>query len=324
MAFLGSQIKQAKKALRIKEETGQFELGLREHAMYSPDEFKRAPIKELLRGKTLTFLGGGFNARVYKMEGEDWVIKEGKWDMKVDIRLLKLPLPAVLLERVANLFSFFFLPRTKTIISQYRDYLAFAGYFGYFATEQDYYHPNRAVIFNLQRNIRDSLIQYVPQVEAKYGLKLREEVLAILDSPVKYHNFLPQEYLLIGDSISKENNGKETYFIIQKYIAGTLMYKYDLEQAPKEVKQQLILFAYLQLLMSAQIDMIPDTRPTTPFDTFNWLTKTDNIVVTEKQGLIFIDTRWMWRVNSNVISRGFLIPELAINQAKDLMANFEV
>lgn len=297
----------------------EFEQQLRKHAIYTADELTTAPIAKLLKGKTLEFIGSGLNARVFKLKDSDWVIKEGKWDVKVDITFIKLPLPAVLLEKVAGLFKFVFLPRQKVISQQYRDYIAFAGYFGYFPNDQVYSHPQREMIFNLQRNIRNSLIDYVPHVEHTYQIKIPNKVLEILSSDIRFHNFLPQEYLLMGTSLSPENQGKPTYFIVQKFIKGKLMHDVDLSQVNGKLRQQLILFAYLELLMNAQVEMIPDTRPRSPLESFNWLTKTDNIIVTEKAGLVFIDTRWMWRIRSNLIARGFIIPELAINQAKELL-----
>ena len=323
MGIFGNRFKKVTKIFNQGKPEGELVELLKKHATFNPDKLNDSPIKEVLKGRTLKHIGGGHNARVFKIEGEDWVVKEGKWDITFEAAFIKLPLPASIIDRLMGLFSFFFLPRKKVIKDQYRDYLAFAGYFGYFEGDS-YDHPNQQLMFNLQQNIRNSLVQYIPQVEGYYNIKIKPEVVEVLKSKVRNHNFLPREYMLYGPSISRENKGKDTYFIFQDFIDGVLMHDYDINTADKRLRQQLILFAYLQLLMNAQIDMIPDTRPRTAGESFNWLTMTDNIIVNPKRGLVFIDTRWMWRVKSNFVSRGFLIPELAINQAKDLVMNFGI
>jgi hypothetical protein len=256
------------------------------------------------------------------MKDMDWVVKEGRWDL--DLNLFgdaKLPLPAELTEKILTLFSFTFLPSQKEILRQYKAYLKFVQYFGYFEKESSYYHPNQDLIFNAQKNIRESLVFYREDLEKYYKFKLDPKIDEILNSDVKYHNFLPKEYLLVGKSISRENKGKNTYYIVQEYIKGTLMHDNDESSLTMETKRQMVLLVYLILLMNYQIHLVPDTRPRYPImQVNNWLTKTDNIIL-NKDDVKFIDTRWLWDYNSNIIKRGIIIPDMIINISKSYLEN---
>ena len=218
---------------------------------------------------------------------------------------------------VLKLFSFTFLPREEEILRQYRLYLNFIEYFGYFDNNKVYFHPNREAFFTAQKNIRDSLLYFKPKIEKKYGIKLNKKLDKILETEaVKYHNFLPKEYLLYGKSISKENKGKKTQFIFQEFIKGELLHDVKKKDMSKLHVKQLILMLYLLLLMHYQIHIIPDTRPRYIFtEAYNWLTKTDNVMMA-KDGLKFIDTRWFWDSKSNFAKRGLIIPNLILNLSK--------
>jgi len=78
---------------------------------------------------------------------------------------------------------------------------------------------------------------------------------------------------------------------------------------------------YLILLMNYQIHLVPDTRPRYPLlQVNNWLTKTDNIILS-KDDIKFIDTRWLWDYNSNIIKRGVVIPDMILNISKSYIVN---
>jgi hypothetical protein len=296
-----------------------FEFLLRHYALYTPDEhaIKLAPTQRLFDLKKLKFISNGLQARVFKLRGLDWVVKEGRWDL--DLNLFgpaKLPLPAELTERILNLFSFTFLPDKKEILRQYKAYLKFIQYFGYFQSEDDYYHPNLELITNAQKNIRDSLSFYKDDLEAFYKIKFHPNIDKVINSEVKYHNFLPKEYLLIGKAVSAENKGRNTYYIIQEFVKGDLLHDMNVGQFSNEIKKQMALMVYLMLLMRYQINLVPDTRPRYPFlQINNWLTKTDNVILTKDQ-VKFIDTRWFWDYKSNFIKRGAIIPDMIINLSK--------
>jgi hypothetical protein len=294
---------------------------LRNNAIFSPDidSVKIAPIEKLFKDK-LDYLAKGVQARVYKLKNEPWVVKEGKWDYHIDffnIESTQIPLPAKLISPFMDFFSFTFYPTLKETLRQYKLYLNFIQYFGYFTKDSDYYHPNLEIIKNSQRQIRDSLAYYIPELENFYKIKLNSKLQAILKSKVSKHNFLPKEYLLYGTSLSKQNHGKPTYFIVQEFVEGKLLHDYKEGSISETTDQQLVLLVYLILLMNYQLGLIPDTRPRYPMaQAYNWLTKTDNIMVT-KRGVMFIDTRWLWEYKANYIKRGLFIPDLIINLAKD-------
>jgi len=301
-----------------------FENTLRIYAIFFPDatNFRLAPTQRLFDPKLLEFLSTGINARVYKFRNTNWVVKEGRWDLNFNLfGDAKLPLPAELTEKVLNLFSFTFLPSTKEILRQYKAYLKFVQYFGYFTKEDEYYHPNLDLILNAQKNIRDSLVFYLDDLEDFYKVKFNPKLKRILESEIKYHNFLPKEYLLVGKSISPMNNKKNTYFIVQEFIKGTLLHDVDEEKLENVVKEQMVLLAYLILLMNFQIHLVPDTRPRYFLAPgVNWLTKTDNIILTNVS-VKFIDTRWFWDYKSNLIKRGLIIPDMIINNTKTYLIN---
>lgn len=294
-----------------------FEKQLRDNAIYSPIKVKVAPIEKILASRDVEKIAGGQMGRVYKIEGTDWLLKESRWDLSIELFWDKsLPLPAAITEKVLNLFSFTFLPKEEEVLRQYRMYLNFVEYFGFFDEESDYYHPNVDIINTAQKNIRESLLYFKPKIEKHYAIKLNDKLDKIFESDVIYHNFLPKEYLLYGESISKENKGKLTQFIFQEYLNGSLLHDVKRQKMGKKGIEQLILMIYLLLLMHYQLGIIPDTRPRYIFtEAYNWLTKTDNMMMTG-DGLKFIDTRWFWDSKSNFIRRGLIIPNVIINMSK--------
>ncbi len=291
---------------------------IQKYAIYTPIRLHEAPIQKIIAGYKTSRLSGGQMGRVYKIHKTNWVLKESRWDLSFELfRDKKIPLPAELTEKVLKLFSFTFLPKEEEILRQYRLYLNFIEYFGYFKDDKTYFHPNREAFFTAQRSIRDSLLYFKPKIAKKYGIKLNSKFDEIIqDEKIKYHNFLPKEYLLYGKSISKENKGKKTQFIFQEYVDGKLLHDVKEKDMDKDHVKQLILLLYLLLLMHYQIHIIPDTRPRYIFtEAYNWLTKTDNVIV-DKGGLKFIDTRWFWDSKSNLVKRGIIIPNLIINLSK--------
>lgn len=297
-----------------------FEFLMRRYALYTPEQtnVKLAPTQRFFDPRKMKFLSNGINARVFKLRNLNWVVKEGRWDL--DLNLFgpaKLPLPAELTEKFLNLFSFTFLPDTKEILRQYKAYLKFVQYFGYFKNEDDYYHPNLELIINAQKNIRDSLSFFKDDLETFYKIKFHPNIDKVINSEVKYHNFLPKEFLLVGKSVSPENKGKNTYYIVQEFVKGELLHDMEVGQFSNEIRMQMALMVYLILLMRYQINLVPDTRPRYPFlQIGNWLTKTDNVILT-KDKVKFIDTRWFWDYKANYIKRGAIIPDMIINLAKN-------
>lgn len=301
-----------------------FEQKLQQNATYHPHKISIAPVAHILKqcNAKLKLLSMGIQARVYKIKNHDWVIKEGRWDIEFPLfHNLTFPLPSKLTQDFFNLFSWSFHPTQKVIQKQYTYYLQFIQYFGYFHTPKydlikKYFHPDIHTITQKQHELRHSLPTTIPLIEKAYNIILPEKVKTIIASRVRFHNFLPKEYLLIGKSLRGKYKGKLTYFIFQKYIKGKLLHDIPVATLSQRFRSQLILLAYLILLMHYNLGLVPDTRPRYPFtEVFDWLTKTDNIIVSAN-GLKFIDTRWMWETKGNFIQRGLIIPDLVINLAK--------
>lgn len=288
------------------------------HAVFNPNEYKKSDIDVFLKDYELEFLSAGLNSRAYKVKGKDWIIKEGRWDL--DFTLLgnfKLRLPTMLIQKLLSIFKYQFVPSIKNTQEDYANYLEFVQYFGYFDSDKDYPHPNRTIMYNAQKNIRDTLMFYKPAVERKYKFKFPKEIDSVLkDKDIIYTNFLPKEYQLFGRSISKENDGKDTSYIVQEYVKGKHIAELKDKDLPSKLKKQLILMIYLTLLMHMQIGLLPDTKPAgTIKNPANWLTNTENIIVT-KDRIIFIDTRWFWDVHSNIVKKGVLIPRFMTQRAR--------
>lgn len=297
---------------------------LQTHAIYSPKQVAISPIASILMPYELKQIGVGMNARVFKVVGTDWVVKEGRWDMQLVLPAgASVSMPVQLLKKGMDVLSFAFFPDPEEVARQYRQYLNLVEYMGYFGRQawyrrsyKDYYHPNIDLIIAAQKAIRSSLSYFIPQLEEFYRCKFEPNLAQVLAGKVKQHNFLPAEYLLYGKAISPENKGKQTYFIFQKFVAGTLLHDIPLAEWTLDLKQQMVLFAYLLLLMDYQLGIIPDTRPRNYTELINWLSKTDNMIIS-KHGAKFIDTRWYWETRSlNPTRRGIIISDLALNAYK--------
>lgn len=292
---------------------------IRPLAIYSPKDFKEFQSSKIFDDFKLLKKYEGQMSRVFKIEKEDWLIKESKWDLKLELFKPGIPVPVNFFEKLIGRFTrLAFLPKKKEILRQYSLYLEFVQYLGFFSSEKDYYHPNQKLIYSTQKQIRQSLLFFKEEIEKKYNFKITDDIKIILsDEKTITHNFIPKEYQLVGESISKENKGKTTSFIFQEFLKGELLYDTPEKKLSKNQKRQLVLMIYLLLLMNLQTGIFPDTRPRYNFlQAYNWLTKTDNIMVT-KDGLKFIDTRWFWDTKSfSFLLIPSLIPKLAIEKAK--------
>jgi hypothetical protein len=294
------------------------EKNLQNFAIYSSKNFKLAPIGDILSGYNYKLLGHGQWSRVYKIKYQNWVIKEGKWDREVDLRLFKFQLPDSFAEPFKN-FSINLTPEKKEVLRQFDEYLIFINYFGVFEeNENSFFHPELKKIIKKQTAIREKLKYSIAKIEKKHKIKFNKKLEKVLNSKQKFHNFLPKEYLLYGKSITKENKGKPTSFIFQEYIKGEMLHDKSDDKLPKDKLYQLIILIYLILYMHYETGLIPDTRPRSAFEFYNWITKTDNIIISD-QGLKFIDTRWFWSSNGNIFKKGFLVTDLVLTLAKNYL-----
>ncbi|KXK09293.1 hypothetical protein H3C67_05145 [Candidatus Dojkabacteria bacterium] len=290
----------------------ELEQKFRKYAIYSANKLHKAPIEEIFSGYELKPIGQGLQGRTFKLQNSEWVIKEGRWDIDISVMFenAKLPFPTMLAQKVLKLFQFTFLPDEDEIRRQYEMYLTFVQYFGYFRKDDYYYHENRDLFFSSQKRIRDDLLLYRSEIEKFFKIKLDDNIEKVLGSKYRYHNFLPKEYLLYGKSISPQNKGRDTYFIIQKFVEGELLHdlNIDNDDFSDAVIYQLIILIYLILLMRMKDNLLPDTRPRYPVkEVSDWLLKTDNIIVSSKR-VTFVDTRWLWNTKDNIIKKGIIIP----------------
>lgn len=291
---------------------------LKKYAIYSagPGSLKDAPLTKMLSHYEKEPLSMGYNTRVFKLPEEGWVIKEGRWDLDIGLfGNVKMEIPAQPFENLLNLFELSFLPNPEEILRQYELYLKFIQYFGYFSKEEDYYHPEIESIRTKQKSIRDSLVEFIPDVEKKFNFKIESKIKNILESDMKYINFLPKEYLLYGESFSKENQNKKTYYIFQEFVKGKLLHDVSKEEVENTVVGQLALLLYMLLVMNMKEELLPDTRPRHVVQAFDWLTKTDNIIIAD-DSVKFIDTRWLWDTSSGLVKRGMMIPDMTIKMSK--------
>jgi len=279
---------------------------IRPHAVYDPNkDLKIAPISKLFPKDSLTFLASGTSSRVYRIKNTDWVLKEGRWDLDIDfIGKIKLKIPAQPIELLLNQFNMYFLPTQNQIKEQYARYLKMVNYLGYFDTESDFDHKDISLIASTQKRIRARLFEELE------SLDISEEQIIRLRSIFKdgfTTNFLQPEYLLYGDSITEKH--KQTYFILQKYASGTTLHDLKNVDKTEEYNKQIVELCLIMLYLDKMEGLMPDTRPKyMMFESYDWLGKTDNIIMTDNNELKLIDTRLIWDKNDNWIKRGLLIP----------------
>lgn len=297
---------------------------LRRYAIYDHEEEPQvAPMKKILKELKYKQIGMGFLGRAYKILGSDWVFKEARWDLSLELFAnTQLPLPAKIVQAFAGIVKYQFLPRKSFVLDQYRHYMDFSQYFGYFDKPDLYYHPKLKEIYFSQRDIRNSLLSKKNELEWEYKFKMNPKIDKVLRSKAIRHNFLPKEYQLYGKSISPSNKRQLTSFIFQKFINGDPLYKINLKELKQKHLYEVIVMLYMILLMHKEIHILPDTRPRFVLtQAYNWLTKTDNIFYDKEDGFKFVDTRWVLDTKANFFQKNMIAPQIAINVAKDTINN---
>lgn len=293
---------------------------IRRFAIYTlnPEDVRVTPIHSLFNPDKLLFLSMGLMSRVFKHTDYPLVVKEGRWDLDFELwKGARVPLSANLLEKTLKIFSWSYRPKIEEVLKQYGYFLTFIEYFGYFEDKNSFYHPEIDKIHSAQRHLRNSLLYYKPDVEKYFKFKINPKIDEILLSDSRKHNFVIKEYLLYGKSISKENKGNNTSYVVQDFVDGQVLHDIDNTSQPVEITRQLIVLLYLLLLMDCQTGILPDSRPKYfAIQAYDWLLKTDNIMLTKKQGIKFVDTRGFWIKRGNLFRRGIIIPEMMENLAK--------
>lgn len=303
-----------------------FESLIRKYAVKSASKIEPIDIDNLLSQMHFSPLSSGAFFRVFKIHDQPWVIKEGRWDVELELHdKIKFPMHKGLSEPFFRRFYSELYPSLEEIKRQYEMYTQFCEYFGFYE-EQDLFLNNHNDLCQKQRNVRESLVAQIPVLEEVYKMRLPKKIIRVLDSNVKYFNLLPKEYMVVGKSISPENKGNITVYIFQEFVSGMCLHDVKRKNLTSEHRSQLILLVFLILLMNHKIQLLPDTRPRYPVMEFlQWLPKTDNIMIGDK-GVVFVDTRWFFETRRNFLKRGTVIPELSISAAKSylqgLLANY--
>lgn len=270
---------------------------------------------DILAGVALLPLSKGIFHRVYRIEDTPLVLKEARWDPSFPVGEFEVQLPAQAIRDSIPYLGTALLPGREEARRQYEeDYLLFAEYFGYFdaqTIENPATYPDYDRLSTVQHHVRDKLPLAAAELEDAYGWFAPDGLEELLTSDLRHHNFLPREYLLWGKGHASQNTDNETSFILQEFISGKTLHDVDDAMLMKRpFREQMILLCVLILLLQHERRALPDTRPRQPlWQGHEWLRRTDNIIVS-KEGLKFIDTRWLWRRGINPLARGFMIPEL--------------
>jgi hypothetical protein len=292
---------------------------LQQQAIYSTkEEVAYSKISDIIDSEQLELIGMGLLGRSYKIKNSNWVVKEGRWDPSIEIFFnLRMKIPGKLLEIGNKYTKFTFLPSLKEAIRQYSEYQLMMKYFGYFQSDEIYYHPEREKIFKTQNEIRNKVPKIIQKINQKYKTNLSESTFT---KEELQHNFLPKEYFLFGKSISKQNKEKDTYLIFQEFVEGLSLRNFKIQALEQKTKRQLKLLVVLMLGLYFETGKLVDTRPKYPVIEFlRWLDKTDNIFVDNSGNVKFIDTRWMWDSKKNLFARGFVIPELCLWRGRKVL-----
>jgi hypothetical protein len=279
---------------------------LQEHATDFSRDMREAPVDRWLRERDVRLLASGIQHRVYRIEGEPWVVKEARWDLELELfEAFTLPLHAGLTEGILKQFSFSFLPSPEHVKVQRDLYGRASRYLG-----------SHADTPALRARLKDAL----PLMHGTRPADLNA-LAKMLTPDALAHDFLPREHLLFGPSYAEQNKGKPTFYLFQEFTEGRTLHDTDIASLPDAQRDQLAVFLMLTVLLYEEEGIVPDTRPRYILSEANdWFAKTDNIIVGTK-GLTFIDTGWFWERHAPIVRRGFVLPERTVAHAKDLLAS---
>ncbi len=286
----------------------------------------RCDFNEVFRKISPRYFGEGFNTRVFITKDNNWVIKEGRWDLNLDMFSYGgFKFPPMIAKILMRIFKRNFVPREDVVISQYADYLVFYKYLGF----SPIHNGDESPYHDFQIKLRDSLFVKINKIRRKYALSISDELISKLES-IKYENLLPKEYLLYSESISRENEFENTYFIVQEYVYGKPFHDSNIKELQHLVLLKLLLIAVLILIMYDETKMVPDMRPRYIInEPMNWFSRTDNIIISDDV-VSFVDTRLLWNSKRGPIKRGLIIPEMTIkscrsfiNQSSKILLNKE-
>ena len=278
------------------------------YQIHSLDECDSKNFAQICKQCEYDFLWKWFFSRAFRIRDTEWVIKEWRWDIDIPLIFGTKNIHGQPLQKLLSPFSYKFLPTKEEAWRQYQEYLLLVRYFWFFDDAYEYY-PDYEAITHFQNGLRWNIEIFWNILHARFDINMLE----IDDNFPRFHNFLPREYMGYGASISKENKNKKTSYIAQEFIRWVPFSEKKIEDLSKEELKQVYLLCILILICYVQTGKIPDTRPTSdPKHWGQWFLHTENIFVTESQGIKMVDTRWLWDVDGNIIKRGIMIPELIL------------
>lgn len=282
-----------------------FERQLQDLAYRNGGPVSASPVRELLETHTLIPCGSGVFHDVFRIAGTAWVVKESRWHLEIPIPF-RPRIPGWLIHGPLRMFGTGCLPTEREIRRQHELYCIAARYLGYFDVPDAY--PDGPQLIAEQRIVRNRLPTTVAAMETFYERRIPDAVRSLLESPMRLRNVLPKEYLLFG---TPRTGGRMTSYVFQEYAEGRLLH--DARDALQpDMRRQLVLLAYLLLLLRQETGLVPDTRPRQPFHpSSDWLLDTDNIVV-GASGMTLVDTRWFWEADGNIVQRGLGLAERTI------------
>ena len=279
------------------------------HQIKSLEECDSVDFYDVCQIYSSSLLGKWFFSRAFRIDGTDWVIKEGRWDIDIPMIFGTKNIHGQRLQKLLSPFSYKFLPTREEAWRQYQEYLLLSRYFGYFDESFEYYQDYESIVL-FQKGLRANLDIFQTILRGRFGVQIPVNIREKCDI---YHNYLPREYMSYGTSISEENRGKKTSYITQEFIAWDPLSERKLEDFSREDLSQIYLLCILILIFYIQTGKMPDTRPTNdPKHWWQWLLHTENIFVTPQDGIKMVDTRWLWSIDENLIKRWIIIPELIL------------
>lgn len=257
----------------------------------------------------LTKIGEGINSIVYKVKDTDWVLKEGKWKLHLQLVNKKILIDTKNIESLSKYFGLTFRPTKEETQRQYNNFLTLCKYFGNFENQQDNFQKMHKDLLLIQLKNRKNIIQNIPKLIKYYKVPnvSIEKIINILNKNLNY-NFILPEYTIYTKGIYDQKN---TYLILQKYFEGNDLNSLNTKQFENKQKDLFILFLFLILQMHYETKLILDLRAKNFHKTLDWVGNTDNIRINSTD-LKIIDTRWVWESKSNIVKRGLLNPEIII------------
>jgi hypothetical protein len=288
---------------------------------------KYSPYECLIAGKLSEEKGSHANVFELKepFEGKEYVLKVGKLRNYKPPLLKGLPFSVnrnALDKIVTSVFgtkSVEIYPSPEHTVRAYlEEYLPIKNYLTPVSKEEFSKDPRQEML----KDFKNPNSLFYREMLKLLGDKQLIEKLDAIFGENKNYNFLKNECvdtappldLSIKEIEAYEKKGKPlplTDYIFQEKVkdnpAGLVDLDIDILRMRPLVLKRLITFALLQRKMYMDLGKLIDTRPREIIrNYFDWFGKTDNLLVTEKDDVVFIDTRWLWDKKTRIIGEHWL------------------